>query len=227
MANIKISPKLDESWLNALQGEFQKSYFSDLKRFLLEEKQQFEIYPPGNQIFRALDHTPLEKVKVVVIGQDPYHGHGQANGMCFSVNEGIKHPPSLRNIFKELHTDLGIEPPSSGDLTPWADQGVLLLNATLTVRKSQAGSHQNKGWELFTDRVIQVLNDSTEGLVFLLWGRFAQMKAARIDPDKHHLLKAAHPSPFSAHSGFFGCKHFSRTNAILKSQGKTEINWKL
>lgn len=227
MTTIKISPKLDESWLLALKDEFQKPYFSNLKEFLLEEKRQFEIYPAGNQIFRALNHSPLNSVKVVVIGQDPYHGPGQANGMCFSVNDGIKHPPSLRNIFKELQTDVGISPPRSGDLTPWADQGVLLLNATLTVRKSQAGSHQNKGWELFTDRVIEVLNDYTEGLVFLLWGRFAQMKAAQINPSKHHLLKAAHPSPFSAHSGFFGCQHFSKTNALLKGMGKSEINWEL
>lgn len=224
---IKISPKLDESWRNVLKDEFHKPYFTKLNEFLLSEKRQFEVYPPDNEIFRALEHTPLSRVKVVIIGQDPYHGPGQANGMCFSVNDDIKQPPSLRNIFKELQADVGIPPPTSGNLTPWADQGVLLLNAALTVRKSQAGLHQNKGWALFTDRVIEILNDGTEGLVFLLWGKFAQMKAAQINPNKHHLLKAAHPSPFSAHSGFFGCHHFSKTNALLNAMGKSEINWEL
>ena len=227
MTMIKISPKLDESWRNVLKDEFHKPYFTKLNEFLLSEKRQFEVYPPDNEIFRALEHTPLSRVKVVIIGQDPYHGPGQANGMCFSVNDDIKQPPSLRNIFKELQADVGIPPPTSGNLTPWADQGVLLLNAALTVRKSQAGLHQNKGWALFTDRVIEILNDGTEGLVFLLWGKFAQMKAAQINPNKHHLLKAAHPSPFSAHSGFFGCQHFSKTNALLNAMGKSEINWEL
>lgn len=227
MTDLQISPKLEKTWLNALSSDFEKPYFKTLKQFLLEEKKSFEVYPPGSQIFSALNHTPLHQVKVVIIGQDPYHGNGQANGMCFSVNDGIKHPPSLKNIFKELNADLNIPIPVSGNLTPWAEQGVLLLNATLTVRKAQPGSHQKKGWELFTDSIINVLNNKTEGLVFLLWGRFAQMKANKIDPTKHHLLTAAHPSPFSAHSGFFGCQHFSATNSLLKQMGKTPINWQL
>ncbi len=227
MENEKIKPNLHSDWLNLLQGEFQKPYFNDLKQFLVEEKQKHTIYPPGKKIFRALDATPPKEVKVVIIGQDPYHGPNQANGMCFSVSEGIKHPPSLRNIFRELQNDLGLTYPNSGDLSPWAEQGVLLLNATLTVRKSQAGSHQNKGWEFFTDAVIQALNDNYQGLIFLLWGNYAKQKAARISPEKHHLLMAPHPSPFSAHSGFFGCKHFSKTNELLVSMGKKPINWQI
>ena len=225
MTNIQIKPELEESWLHALQNEFQQPYFHELRSFLRNEKNQYEIYPPGKQIFRALDHTPLHRVKVVIIGQDPYHGPGQANGMCFSVSPGVKHPPSLKNIFKELQTDLGMAIPESGDLTPWADQGVLLLNATLTVRRSEPGSHQKKGWELFTDAIIRTIDTQTDGVVFLLWGRFAQMKAGAISSGKHHLLKAAHPSPFSAHSGFFGCKHFSKANEWLQANGKATIDW--
>ncbi|MGD0712043.1 MAG: uracil-DNA glycosylase, partial [Bacteroidales bacterium] len=177
------------------------------------------------QIFSAFNHTPFNNVKVVIIGQDPYHGKGQANGLCFSVNDGINKPPSLVNIFKELHDDLGVKIPTSGNLEKWADQGVLLLNATLTVRASQAGSHQNKGWENFTDAVIRALSDERDGLIFILWGAFAQAKQKLIDVSKHHILKAAHPSPFSAYNGFFGCKHFSKTNELLKQMGKEEINW--
>lgn len=227
MENEKINPRLEKSWLHALQSEFSKPYFKSLKSFLVEEKKQFEVYPRNNDIFRALDHTPLDKVKVVILGQDPYHGPNQANGLCFSVNEGIKFPPSLRNIFTELKSDTGIDAPVSGDLTAWADQGVLLLNATLTVRKSQAGSHQNKGWEEFTDAIVDVLNEQKENLVFLLWGNYAQKKASRISAEKHHLLKCPHPSPFSAHSGFFGCKHFSKTNELLHLKGLEPINWEL
>jgi uracil-DNA glycosylase len=220
-------PDLEKSWLSALETEFAKPYFLNLKHFLREEKKQFTIYPEGKNIFSALNHTPVNKVKVVILGQDPYHGAGQANGLCFSVNRGVKPPPSLQNMFKELQADLGLMPPQNGDLTPWADQGVLLLNATLTVRESAAGSHQNKGWEVFTDAIIDVLNVQNRGIVFLLWGRFAQQKAARISNPKHVLLKAAHPSPFSAYNGFMGCKHFSKPNQILLEMGEKEIDWTL
>lgn len=222
-----IRPKLEASWLEQLQDEFEKPYFTELKSFLVEERATNVVYPPGGRIFAAFDHTPFSDVKVVIIGQDPYHGAGQANGLCFSVADGVKHPPSLRNIFKEIEADLGHSYPVSGNLEPWADQGVLLLNATLTVRAHQAGSHQGKGWELFTDKVIEKLSSQREGLVFLLWGRFAQNKAANIDSTKHHVLTAAHPSPFSAHSGFFGCQHFSRTNALLEQIGLNPIDWRL
>lgn len=222
-----ITPAIDESWQEVLKEQFSASYFPDLKSFLIEEKKQFQIYPPGKEIFAAFNHTPFDKVTVVIIGQDPYHGPGQANGLCFSVSPGIKQPPSLVNIFKELHNDLGIPIPKSGDLTKWADQGVLLLNATLTVRAGSPGSHQNKGWEIFTDSVIKKLSSEKSGLIFLLWGRFAQEKEKLIDTSKHYVLKAAHPSPFSAHNGFFGCKHFSKTNEILKQNGQKEIDWKI
>jgi uracil-DNA glycosylase len=223
----EVSPTMEESWKTALEKEFQQGYFRDLKQFLLEEKKNNAVYPPGPLIFSAFNHTPLNKVKVVIIGQDPYHGAGQANGLCFSVSQGIKPPPSLVNIFKEINNDLGIPIPKSGNLESWADQGVLLLNATLTVRANQAGAHQNKGWELFTDSVIKTLSDQKKGLVFLLWGRYAQAKEALIDSSKHHILKAAHPSPFSAYNGFFGCKHFSKANKLLKQQGLKEINWEI
>ena len=222
-----ISPEIEESWKESLLKEFQSAYFTELKKFLVEEKQKFVIYPPGKYIFSAFNHTPFDKVKVVVIGQDPYHGAGQANGLCFSVSPGIRQPPSLQNIFKEIQNDLGSPIPKSGNLEPWADQGVLLLNATLTVRANQAGSHQNKGWEQFTDAVIKELSAKKEGLIFILWGRYAQAKEIIIDTSKHHILKAAHPSPFSAYNGFFGCKHFSRTNEILKMKGLQEIDWKI
>ncbi len=221
----KIAPKIEESWKKVLMSQFESPYFADLKAFLLEEKKQYTIYPPGSQIFSAFDVLPFDKVKVVIIGQDPYHGPNQANGMCFSVSKGVMFPPSLRNIFKELHDDVGMETPKHGDLTHWAEQGVLLLNASLTVRAHQPLSHQNKGWEKFTDYAIQQLSEHHNGLVFLLWGRFAQNKEALIDTEKHHILKAPHPSPLSASRGFFGCKHFSKTNEILMQKGQEPIDW--
>ena len=225
MNTVTISPSIDKSWKIALQSQFDAPYFSDLKQFIVEEKKKNIIYPPGPQIFSAFNHAPFGKVKVVIIGQDPYHGPGQANGLCFSVSPGIKPPPSLVNIFKEIHSDLGLPIPQTGNLEPWADQGVLLLNATLTVRANSPGSHQNKGWEIFTDAVIKHLSEKKKGLVFLLWGRFAQAKESLIDTSKHFVLKAAHPSPFSVHNGFFGCKHFSRTNDFLLKQDKEAIDW--
>lgn len=220
-----IDPKIEPSWKNVLIDEFNKPYFVALKEFLVEEKKKYVVYPAGANIFNAFACTPFNKVKVVIIGQDPYHGPGQAHGLSFSVPEGIQKPPSLVNIFKELQSDIGKPIPESGNLESWARQGVLLLNATLTVRANQAGSHQKHGWEQFTDSVIRTLSDQKSGLVFLLWGRFAQDKAALIDASKHHILKAAHPSPLSAYNGFFGCKHFSKTNEILLSQGETAIEW--
>jgi uracil-DNA glycosylase len=227
METQKIEPKINESWKNVLIEEFNLPYFYSLRNFLIEEKKQFTVYPPGNQIFSAFDITPFNSVKVVILGQDPYHGKGQAHGLCFSVPPGITPPPSLVNIFKEIQNDLGIPMPSHGNLENWARQGVLLLNATLTVRANQPGSHQNKGWEMFTDQVIRTLSRDESGLVFLLWGKFAQAKEYLIDSKKHFILKAAHPSPYSASSGFFGCRHFSKTNEILRGQGKDEINWAL
>jgi uracil-DNA glycosylase len=222
-----INPRIHDSWKERLIDEFNQPYFSALKNFLVQEMNAHKVYPPGKKIFAAFDRTPFEKVKVVILGQDPYHGQGQAHGLCFSVPEGIQAPPSLVNIFKELHNDLGMPVPSHGNLEKWAEQGVLLLNATLTVRANQAGSHQNKGWENFTDAVIRKLSDEREGLVFILWGRYAQAKEYLIDPARHHILKAAHPSPFSAHSGFFGCRHFSKTNELLKEQGMEPVDWSL
>ncbi|MEN8226659.1 MAG: uracil-DNA glycosylase [Bacteroidota bacterium] len=219
-----MNPVIEEKWKEILWEEFQSPYFSELKAFLLEEKQQHTIFPPGNLIFNAFRHTPFDSVKVVILGQDPYHGKGQAHGLCFSVPPGIPKPPSLVNIFKELHADLGIPVPEHGNLEKWADQGVLLLNATLTVRDSQAGSHQNRGWETFTNRVIEQISARRSGVVFLLWGRYAQAKESLIDGQKHLILKAAHPSPLSAYNGFFGCKHFSKTNEYLKDQ---RIDWTL
>ncbi len=222
-----IRPDIDPRWGEQLQDQFRATYFAQLKDFLIREKQSHTIYPPGREIFSAFNETPFDKVKVVIIGQDPYHGPGQANGMCFSVRDGIPHPPSLRNIFKELGSDLGMPYPESGDLTPWARQGVFLLNATLTVRKKQPGSHQGQGWETFTDNVIRKLSEGRKGLVFLLWGRFAKNKESLIDTGRHHILKAAHPSPFSANNGFFGCQHFSRANTILEQQGGVPVDWDL
>ena len=222
-----IYPKIEASWKAILLDEFNKDYFKELKQFLLQEKQQHIIYPSGKEIFNAFNCTPFEKVKVVILGQDPYHGKGQAHGLSFSVPFGIKPPPSLKNIFKELKADLDIPIAESGNLTSWAKQGVLLLNTTLTVRAKQAGSHQNKGWENFTDAVISSLSENKEDLVFLLWGRFAQNKASLIDSKKHYILTAAHPSPFSAYGGFFGCKHFSKTNEILNKNGLETIDWRL
>ncbi|MBL7896061.1 MAG: uracil-DNA glycosylase [Bacteroidia bacterium] len=219
-----IAPKLEEGWLNVLKPEFEKPYFSDLKSFLVREREQFTVYPPGNRIFAAFDYTPFEEVEVVILGQDPYHGPGQANGLCFSVSDGVRQPPSLVNIFKELKTDVGCDIPLSGNLEKWAKQGVFLLNATLTVRANTAGSHQNKGWEQFTDSVIKTLSDKKENLVFLLWGNYAKAKAELIDANKHLVLTAAHPSPL-ARGAFFGCKHFSKTNEYLGAKGKKPINW--
>jgi len=217
--------KIEPSWKEALKPEFEKPYFENLVNFIKSEYATHTVYPPGNKIFSAFEHTPFDEVRVVIIGQDPYHGPGQANGLCFSVADGIQKPPSLQNIFKELNSDLGIPVAQSGNLERWADQGVLLLNATLTVRASQAGSHQNKGWEQFTDAVIQKLSDKKENLVFILWGAYAQKKGSVIDTSKHFIIKSSHPSPLSAHNGFFGSKPFSKTNSYLKSIGGKEINW--
>lgn len=223
-----MKPKIESSWLELLKDEFQSDYFSQLRDFLVKEKETQQVFPPGSLIFNAFDHTPVDKVKAVIIGQDPYHGSGQAHGLCFSVNDGVKFPPSLQNIFKELKTDIGMDIPFSGNLTKWADEGVLLLNVTLTVRARNAGSHQGKGWEQFTDAAIRKLSDNRENLVFLLWGRFAQNKSELINPNNgHHILKAPHPSPFSAHSGFFGSKHFSKCNEFLSSKGIEPIDWNL
>lgn len=214
---------LEPSWREQLQAELGKPYLLDLKRFLSEEKGN--MYPPSNLIFNAFWQTPFDKVKVVIVGQDPYHGEGQAEGLCFSVREGISHPPSLKNIFKELQADLGISPPSSGSLLSWASQGVLLLNAILTVRPSSPLSHRGKGWEVFTDAVIDCLLQRKDPLIFVLWGKSAQEKVAGKQLGHHVVLTAPHPSPFSAHTGFFGCRHFSKINALLKSFGKEEIQW--
>ncbi|MBI3502580.1 MAG: uracil-DNA glycosylase [Bacteroidetes bacterium] len=221
-----MNPVIEESWKEVLQEEFKSDYFKILKEFLVEEKKKHIIYPPASKIFACFNDTPFNKVKVVILGQDPYHGQGQANGLCFSVSHGIQQPPSLQNIFKELHDDLGIPIPKTGNLENWAKQGVLLLNATLTVRANQAGSHQKQGWENFTDAAIRALSEKRKGLVFLLWGRFAQAKEILIDKSKHHVLKAPHPSPFSVHSGFFGCKHFSKANEFLRHEGMEEIDWR-
>lgn len=223
----RVDPLIEDSWKAVLQEEFNMDYFLELKRFLVEEKSRFQVYPPGKQIFTSFNCTPFEEVKVVILGQDPYHGPGQAHGLCFSVPEGIPFPPSLRNIFKEIQDDCGLPIPDSGNLEPWARQGVLLLNATLTVRANEAGSHQNRGWERFTDKVIIELSKRREGLVFLLWGNYAKAKRALIDAGKHHILTAAHPSPLSAYQGFFGCRHFSQTNEILRRQGENLIDWRV
>lgn len=220
------SPQIEKGWLQVLNNEFKKDYFLKLKDFLTDEKSKHRIFPTGKLIFNAFNLTPFDEVKVVILGQDPYHGFGQAHGLCFSVPDGVKVPPSLNNIFKEIKDDVGIEVPPTGNLTPWAKQGVLLLNATLTVTENQAGSHQNKGWEVFTDAIIKKLSDEKTGLVFLLWGNYAKQKGTLIDTPKHHVLSAPHPSPL-ARGGFFGCKHFSKTNELLKQQEKTAINWKL
>lgn len=216
-----------ESWKPVLQQEIDKPYFEALIDFLKQEKAAGKtIFPPGPQIFAAFDYTAFNDVRVVIIGQDPYHGQGQAHGLCFSVNKGIAVPPSLQNIYKEIKTDIeGFETPNHGDLSHWAKQGVLMLNATLTVEKDKAGSHQGKGWEAFTDAVIKVVSTQKENVVFILWGKFAQSKARLIDNTKHLILMAAHPSPFSAYNGFFGCKHFSKTNHYLKQHQSQIINW--
>lgn len=219
--------QIEASWKNVLQNEFEQPYFEQLKQFLKAEKAAGKvIFPPGNQLFAAFEYTPFTKVKVVILGQDPYHGTGQAHGLCFSVNRNVAIPPSLKNIYKELASDLSdYQIPIHGDLRHWAEQGVLLLNATLTVEKDKAGSHQGKGWEQFTDAVISALSKQKEHVVFLLWGKFAQSKADLIDANKHYILQAAHPSPFSAHQGFLGCKHFSKTNTYLTQHQHTAIHW--
>ena len=223
----KTEPHIHDSWKKILLEEFEKEYFLELKDFLLEEKKTYNIYPHGSKIFNAFNQTPFDLVKIVVIGQDPYHGSGQAHGLSFSVPFGIKPPPSLVNIFKEISSDLQLPFPNHGNLEYWAMQGVLLLNATLTVRANQAGSHQGKGWEIFTDTVIQKLSENRKGIIFLLWGKFAQEKAKLIDKEKHHILEAPHPSPFSARTGFFGCKHFSKSNELLTQMGETPIDWRV
>lgn len=220
--------KIEDSWKQVLEGEFEKDYFKNLRSFLKKEVKNYEVYPPGPEIFSAFNHVPFDQVKAVIIGQDPYHGPGQANGLCFSVSPGIAHPPSLINIFKEIEQDLGIPYPKSGDLSAWAKQGVLLLNATLTVRRSEANSHQNIGWQTFTDAVIQKLSEEREGVVFMLWGGFAKKKGRKIDRRKHHVLETGHPSPLSANRGYwFGNKHFSKVNDILAKNGKSVIDWRV
>jgi uracil-DNA glycosylase len=218
--------KIHSSWQQVLESEYEKPYFQELISFVKNEYATKRCFPLESEIFAAFNHCPFDKVKVVIIGQDPYQGFGQANGLCFSVNDGINFPPSLINIFKEIQSDLGLPIPISGNLERWADQGVLLLNATLTVRETEAGSHQNKGWETFTDSVIQKLSDEKENIVFLLWGGFAKKKGAKINRTKHHVLETGHPSPLSANRGlWFGNKHFSKTNTYLQSLGKETIKW--
>lgn len=218
--------RLESGWKQALASEFSSDYMIRLRAFLLAEKQQGKVvYPPGPQIFNAFEHTPFDQVKVVILGQDPYHGPGQAHGLCFSVPEGVKPPPSLINIFKEISRDFGTPMSRNGNLEHWADQGVLLLNATLTVLQGQAGAHQGKGWERFTDAVIDRLNRQRDGLVFMLWGSYAQKKGALIDRQRHLVLTAPHPSPLSAHRGFIGCGHFSKANEYLRSHGKQPVAW--
>ncbi len=218
--------KIDASWYEVLKPQFEAPYFSQLKDFLVAERQQYTCYPKGGDIFAAFDRTPFSSVKAVILGQDPYHEPGQAQGLCFSVPDGVAVPPSLVNIIKEINSDLGLELTTRhGDLSGWAEQGVLLLNATLTVRAHQAGSHQRHGWETFTDAAISALSERRDGIVFLLWGSYAIAKSRLIDTSRHHVLTAAHPSPLSAYRGFFGCRHFSQCNALLQQQGLSPINW--
>ncbi len=219
--DVKIAP----DWKTLLEEEFSKPYFEELTRFVKEEYATRRIYPRGSNIFRAFDKCPLDKLKVVIIGQDPYHGPGQAHGLCFSVDEGVPHPPSLQNIFKEVASDIGTPIPSSGNLDRWAEQGVLLLNSVLTVREHEAASHAGKGWEQFTDAVVRKIAQEKQGVVYLLWGSYAQRKGAMVDPQRNCILKAVHPSPLSAYRGFLGCKHFSQANDYLLSTGQTPINW--
>jgi len=225
---MEVYPQIEASWKKVLSTEFQSEYFKDLKRFLINEKQSEQIFPPSSLIFSAFDKTPFEKVKVVILGQDPYHGQGQAHGLCFSVPDGIAIPPSLRNIYKELSQDINCAIPQSGNLEKWADEGVLLINATLTVRAHQAGSHQKKGWETFTDAVIKKISEQKENIVFILWGNYAQGKSKFIDQTKHAIIKSVHPSPLSANrGGFFGTKPFSKTNQYLVANSIKPINWSL
>lgn len=217
--------RIEESWKKQLAEEFEKPYFLELADFVRNEYATKQTFPPAKLIFNAFDSCPFDQVKIVILGQDPYHGVGQAHGLCFSVNDGVAVPPSLQNIYKEITSDIGIETLPSGNLERWARQGVFLLNATLTVRANTAGSHQGKGWERFTDEAIRKLSEERENIVFLLWGSYAQQKAALIDSSKHLVLKTVHPSPFSAYRGFFGCKHFSQANDYLRQNGLKEINW--
>ena len=220
--------ELESSWQLALAAEFQQPYMHDLRAFLRAQKRAGRrIFPSGSEFFNAFRHTPLDRVKVVILGQDPYHGEGQAHGLCFSVQPGVAVPPSLQNIYKELHAELGLPIPSHGHLTAWADQGVLLLNSVLSVECGRAASHQGKGWETFTDRVIEVINQQREGVVFMLWGSYAQRKGAMIDSRRHCVLKAPHPSPLSAHRGFFGCGHFVAANRYLQERGQRPIDWRV
>ena len=219
--------RIGNSWDDVLAGEFEKEYYLELREFLKSEYSTHQVYPPMEHIFRALKETPYDKVKAVILGQDPYHEPGQAQGLCFSVPEGVKQPPSLVNIFKEMQADLGVRPPSHGNLLSWAHQGVLLLNAVLTVREHEANSHKNKGWEQFTDRVISLLNDREDPVVFILWGANAKAKASLITNDRHCILTGAHPSPLSAHNGFWGGRYFSRANEFLEEQGREPINWRI
>ncbi|PNW27906.1 uracil-DNA glycosylase [Formosa algae] len=221
-----MQKNINPDWLSLLQEEFDKPYFIDLWRFVEEEYAAYVCYPPKIEIFNAFNACALKDVKVVILGQDPYHGPGQANGLCFSVADGISHPPSLKNIFKEIESDIGKSYPESGNLERWAKQGVLLLNATLTVREHEAGSHQKKGWETFTNRVISLINSKTEGVVFLLWGGYAKQKSKLIDSEKHYILTSGHPSPLSANRGYwFGNKHFSKTNSLLQRNTQSQVNW--
>lgn len=219
--------RLEPSWLAQLEDAFAEPYMAELKAFLVEEKRRHRVFPPGAEIFNAFDSTPFASVRVVILGQDPYHGEGQAHGLCFSVKPPTLPPPSLRNIYKELHQDLGVPIPAHGDLSHWAAQGVLLLNTVLTVRAHEANSHRNRGWERFTDTVIARLNAGRDGLVFVLWGSAAGKKASMIDPQRHRILRSVHPSPLSAHRGFFGSGHFSAINAHLRERGEPEIDWAL
>ncbi|TVZ38489.1 uracil-DNA glycosylase [Alteromonadaceae bacterium 2753L.S.0a.02] len=228
MTEISGQIKLHASWLAKVGSEFEQPYMKQLKQFLVAEKRAGKtLFPSGDNIFNALNTTPFESVKVVILGQDPYHGPGQAHGLCFSVLPGVPFPPSLQNIFKELQTDLQLAAPNHGCLQSWAEQGVLLLNATLSVEQGRAGSHQNKGWETFTDAVVNCLNNHRENLVFMLWGSYAQRKGAYIDTQRHCVLKAPHPSPLSSHRGFFGCQHFSKANAYLQAKGIAPVDWRI
>ena len=221
MAEVRIA----EDWKAILEGEFRSPYFDELVSFVKSEYAAGEVFPAARNIFRAFDRCPFDKLKVVIIGQDPYHGPGQAHGLCFSVDEGVPHPPSLQNIFKEVASDIGTPIPSSGNLDRWAEQGVLLLNSVLTVREHEAASHAGKGWEQFTDAVVRKIAQEKQGVVYLLWGSYAQRKGAMVDPQRNCILKAVHPSPLSAYRGFLGCKHFSQANDYLISTGQTPINW--
>ncbi len=222
---MKNDVRIDDSWKKILSDYFETSEWENLSKYIKEEYKKQRIYPNPKYIFNAFDLCPFDNVKVVIIGQDPYHGKGQSHGLCFSVPKDFSIPPSLKNIYKEIHDDIGVNVPTSGNLEHWAKQGVLLLNAVLTVRAGQPGSHQNKGWEIFTDEVIKKINDKKENIVFMLWGNYAKEKGKYIDREKHLVLEAAHPSPYSAYSGFFGCKHFSKANEYLKKHNLSEIKW--